>query len=226
MQFAPIVVILGTAAVMALGVRPVLARLPEPAEGDGKPLYREIGTTRFVAITSVLAALGVAVSWLSLGRAVQPLWWVLAVFGVLLAAVDARTTWLPLLLTRFAWLAMAVATMAAAALATDRWLLPRSIGGAAASGRPLPHRLVRRARGIRFRGRPVRTPDRRGHRRPFVDPAGLGSAARQPGRRPARRLSVAGAPIGQLRVRPGNVVRRIRRLRHRVAELTGACCST
>ncbi len=134
MQLTPVVVILGAAAVMILGVRPVLARLPEPAEGDGKPLYRELGTTRFVAITSALAALGVAISWLSLGREVQPLWWVLAVFGVLLAAIDARTTWLPLLLTRFAWLAMAGATLIAAALATDRWLLPRSIGGAAASG--------------------------------------------------------------------------------------------
>jgi leader peptidase (prepilin peptidase)/N-methyltransferase len=134
MQLTPVVLILGAAAVMILGVRPVLARLPEPAEGEGKPLYRELGTTRFVAITSVLAALGVAISWLSLGREVQPLWWVLAVFGVLLAAIDARTTWLPLLLTRFAWLVMAVATLVAAALATDRWLLPRSIGGAAASG--------------------------------------------------------------------------------------------
>ena len=96
MQLTPAVVILGAAAMMVFGVRPVLDRLPEPAEGDGKLLYRELGTTRFVAITSALAALGVAISWLSLGREVQPLWWVLAVFGVLLAAIDARTTWLPL----------------------------------------------------------------------------------------------------------------------------------
>ena len=92
-------------------------------EGDGKPLYRNLGTTRFVAITSALTALGVAISWLSLGRDVQPLWWVLAVFGVLLAAIDARTTWLPLLLTRIAWLAMALATLIAAALASDGWLI-------------------------------------------------------------------------------------------------------
>ena len=134
MQLTPAVLVLGAAAVMALGVRPVLTRLPEPAEGDGKPLYRELGTTRFVAITSALAALGVAISWLSLGPEVQPLWWVLAVFGVLLAAIDARTTWLPLLLTRFAWLAMAVATLTAAALAADPWLLARCAGGAVAAG--------------------------------------------------------------------------------------------
>ena len=134
MQLTPIIVMLGAAAVMVLGIRPVLARLPEPDEGDGKPLYRDLGTTRFVAITSALTALGVAISWLSLGRDVQPLWWVLAVFGVLLAAIDARTTWLPLLLTRFAWLAMALATLIAAALATDGWLLARSLGGAAAAG--------------------------------------------------------------------------------------------
>jgi leader peptidase (prepilin peptidase)/N-methyltransferase len=120
--------------VVVFGVRPLLDRLPEPVEGHGKPLYRELGTTRFIAVTSALAALGVAISWLSLDREVQPLWWVLAVFGVLLAGIDARTTWLPLTLTRFAWLAMAGATVTAAALAADWWLLLRSIGGAAAAG--------------------------------------------------------------------------------------------
>jgi leader peptidase (prepilin peptidase)/N-methyltransferase len=134
MQLTPAVVILGAAAVMAFGVRPVLERLPEPADGDGKPLYRELATTRFVAVTSALAALGVTISQLSLGREVQPLWWVLAVFGVLLAAIDARTTWLPLILTRFAWLAMALMTVSAAVLAADWWLLARSVGGAAAAG--------------------------------------------------------------------------------------------
>ena len=226
MQLTPAVVILGAAAVMAFGVRPVLDRLPEPAEGDGKPLYRELGTTRFVAITSALAALGVAISWLSLGREVQPLWWVLAVFGVLLAAIDARTTWLPLLLTRFAWLAMAVATLTAAALAADWWLLPRSIGGAAAAG-GLYLIVWFAARGgfgfgdVRFA--PLIGAATAAH---SATPAGLGAAPRQPGRWLARHLPVAGAPTGQLRVRARDAVRRLRRLRHRVAELTGACCST
>ena len=146
MQLTPIIVMLGAAAVMVLGIRPVLARLPEPDEGDGKPLYRDLGTTRFVAITSALTALGVAISWLSLGRDVQPLWWVLAVFGVLLAAIDARTTWLPLLLTRFAWLAMALATLIAAALATDAMAARQVPRGRRRRRWPLPHRLVRRAR--------------------------------------------------------------------------------
>lgn len=134
MQLTPAVLIVGAAAVMAFGVRPVLDRLPEPAEGEGKPLYRDLGSTRFIAMTSALAAVGVTISWLSLGRPVQPLWWVLALFGVLLAAIDARTTWLPLILTRFAWLAMAVATLTAAALAADWGMLLRSCGGAAAAG--------------------------------------------------------------------------------------------
>jgi hypothetical protein len=33
-----------TAAFLA---RPVLRRLPEPADGDDKPLYRELGSTPF-----------------------------------------------------------------------------------------------------------------------------------------------------------------------------------
>src|SRR5215218_7785030 len=96
-----------TGMTSALLVRPLLRRLPEPIPGGGTPSYRELGSTRFLFACGALAAIAAAVSWLSLPRYAQPMWCVLAILGVLLAAIDARTSWLPLQLTRFAWLAMA-----------------------------------------------------------------------------------------------------------------------
>jgi leader peptidase (prepilin peptidase) / N-methyltransferase len=59
---------------------------------------------------------------------------VLAIVGVLLAAIDARTSWLPLQLTRFAWLAMAGAALLAAPLGGDIWVPVRAAAGAAIAG--------------------------------------------------------------------------------------------
>ena len=70
-------------------------------------------------------------SWLSLPRYAQPMWSVLAILGVLLAAIDARTSWLPLQLTRVAWLAMAAASLLAAFLGGDPWVAVRAAAGAA-----------------------------------------------------------------------------------------------
>jgi leader peptidase (prepilin peptidase)/N-methyltransferase len=62
------------------------------------------------------------------------MWSVLAVLGVLLAAIDARTSWLPLLLTRISWLAMAVASVLAAPLGGGASVAVRSAAGAAIAG--------------------------------------------------------------------------------------------
>jgi leader peptidase (prepilin peptidase)/N-methyltransferase len=59
------------------------------------------------------------------------MWSVLAILGVLLAAIDARTSWLPLQLTRVAWLAMAAASLLAAFLGGDPWVAVRAAAGAA-----------------------------------------------------------------------------------------------
>ena len=120
--------------ITAFLVRPVLRRLPEPIPGSGKPIYRDLGTTRFVLVCGSLAGIAAAVSWLTVPRYVQPLWSLLAILGVLLAAIDARTSWLPLLLTRIAWLAMAVASVLAASLGGGVWLAARSAAGAAIAG--------------------------------------------------------------------------------------------
>jgi leader peptidase (prepilin peptidase)/N-methyltransferase len=122
------------AAVSALLVRPLLRRLPEPIPGDGKPIYRDLATTRFLLVCGVLAGIAAAISWLSLPRYAQPMWSVLAILGVLLAAIDARTGWLPLKLTRTAWLAMAVAALPAASLGGGVWVTMRGVAGAAIAG--------------------------------------------------------------------------------------------
>lgn len=126
-----LVAALATATAMALLVRPVLHRLPRAA---GAPDYRALGTTGFVLTCVALAGLAGAAAWLSQPVAAQPLWAVLAVLGVLLAAIDARTTWLPLRLTRLAWAAMAVAAGLALPLGADLALLLRAGLGALLAG--------------------------------------------------------------------------------------------
>jgi leader peptidase (prepilin peptidase) / N-methyltransferase len=123
----------GAAVVTALLVLLVLPRLPEPADGDGKPLYRDLATRRFALGCAVLAAVAAAAAWLTGPPSIQPLWWVLSVFGVLLAVIDARTTWLPLPLTRAAWLAMAAAAVVVWALAGGPTVV-RAAAGAALAG--------------------------------------------------------------------------------------------
>ena len=127
-------VALAVAVTTALLVRPVLRRLPEPAEADGKPMYRDLGSTRFLVICGALAGLAAAVGWLSLPGYAQPMWSVLAILGVLLAAIDARTSWLPLRLTRMAWVAMSVAAVLAASLGGGVWVAVRAVAGAAIAG--------------------------------------------------------------------------------------------
>lgn len=123
----------GAALVTALLVLLVLPRLPEPADGDGKPLYRDLVTPVFAVGCAALAGLAAAVAWLSGPLQIQPLWWVLSVLGVLLAVIDARTTWLPLPLTHAAWLAMTVAAVVVWVLAGGSTVL-RTVGGAALAG--------------------------------------------------------------------------------------------
>jgi len=124
----------GSAAVVtALLVLHVLPRLPEPADGDGKPFYRDLATPVFAVGCAALAGLAATVAWLSGPLQIQPLWWVLSVLGVLLAVIDARTTWLPLPLTHAAWLTMAVAAVLVWALAGGSTVL-RTAAGAALAG--------------------------------------------------------------------------------------------
>jgi leader peptidase (prepilin peptidase) / N-methyltransferase len=131
---AAAVIALVAGAISALLVRPVLTRLPEPANGGGKIRYRDLGSTRFLIGCSVPAVLATAISWLSLPHYAQPMWLVLAILGVLLAAIDARTSWMPLRLTQIAWLAMAAAGLIATLLSGAVGLAGRAVAGAAIAG--------------------------------------------------------------------------------------------
>ena len=72
--------------------------------------------------------MAVAIPALALPVSVLPAWLVLATLGLLLAAIDAATTWLPLPLTRVAWAAVAAATGLGALL--GGWAqLVRGLGG-------------------------------------------------------------------------------------------------
>src|SRR5687768_4073006 len=122
------------ATTTGLLVRPLLRLLPRPVPGDGRPIYRDLGSTRFLLVCGGLAGIAAAISWLSLPRYAQPMWSVLAILGVLLAAIDARTGWLPLKLTRTAWVAMAVAALLAVLLGGGFWVAMRAVAGAAIAG--------------------------------------------------------------------------------------------
>ena len=140
------------ATVTGLLVRPLLRLLPEPIPGDGRPIYRDLGSIDFVLVCGGLAGIAAAVGWLALPRYAQPMWSVLAILGMLLAAIDARTSWLPLRLTRMAWLAMALAALLAAPLGGGLWVPVRSAAGAAiAGGLYLPVWLISRG-GFGFGG--------------------------------------------------------------------------
>lgn len=104
-----ILTLLAACALTGVASGPVLRALSEPVPdlADGKPPYASLATVRFasgVAVSGLVAGLVIAVrlpvtSW--------PVWVPLATVGVLLAAIDARTTWLPLSLTRVLWLGTA-----------------------------------------------------------------------------------------------------------------------
>lgn len=100
-------VAIGVAAVIgvatAAATRPILRWLTRTRHLNDEPPYAALGTRAFVAGCGGAAGTAAGVSGLLLPLALQPAWWVLATAGVVLAAVDARTTWLPWRLTRLAW---------------------------------------------------------------------------------------------------------------------------
>lgn len=127
-----------TGLTSAAVVRPLLAWLPEPEEqpADGpKVTYASLAHPTFVLACALGSAVAAAIAWTTLPAAVQPLWSVLSVGGVLLAAIDAATTWLPLRLVRVVWAAMTVAALVGASLAGS-WsmLLRTALGGGLAGG--------------------------------------------------------------------------------------------
>lgn len=136
----------------ALVCGPVLRSLPEPpeAEAAGKIPYRRLAGPPFaLAVWGLSSAAGVVVG-VRVGAPAAALWLVLSSVGVILVAVDAVTTWLPLPLTQALWAATAGAYLlsmpwlgvagsircAAGAVLTGvfYWLVWRLTGGAIGFG--------------------------------------------------------------------------------------------
>jgi leader peptidase (prepilin peptidase)/N-methyltransferase len=124
-------VLASTATAVAAG--PVLRSLPEPARAN-KPPYRALATTRFALVAGVLVAFSAVMSWYAVPTAALPAWLVIGTCGVLLAMIDARTTWLPLKLIHASWLLMAGAVGLGWLLGGGWPLVARAAGGAAVAG--------------------------------------------------------------------------------------------
>ena len=123
-----------TGLVTATAAGPVLRALPEPADVPDKITYRSLVTPGFLVLCGGLAAAAAAISWQSAPVTAQPLWTVLSTVGILLALIDARTTWLPLRLTHIAWLLMTLGALAALLLGGGWALLLRCGVGAGTAG--------------------------------------------------------------------------------------------
>ena len=130
-----------TSGLVALGVglatlvmtRPMLRWLREPADAPDKPLYRDLGSVGFLTVCATASAAAALIAWWALPRPIQPMWWVLSSVGVVLAAIDARTTWLPLPLTQLCWGLMVLGALAGPLWGgTWRMVLYAGVGAAAA----------------------------------------------------------------------------------------------
>jgi leader peptidase (prepilin peptidase)/N-methyltransferase len=121
-----------------VGTAPLLRRLPEPHAddpgADRKIRYDRLATPRFVLGVTAVATAAALVGWASMPPRLQPLWMVLATVGVLLAAIDAVTTWLPRRLTYLGWLAMLAAAGLSAALGAGADELLRGVLGGLVAG--------------------------------------------------------------------------------------------
>lgn len=153
----PLTALVGCAALIGLltgALTPaILRRLPEPVEQTGdeatdgdrtpgsdspdsrdvKVPYVDLANPRFAVSVGAVVAGAVAVAGWSVPASTWPCWLVLATVGVLLAGIDARTTWLPLPLTRVGWAAMALALMVGAGLGGGSQLA-RGLGGFVLAG--------------------------------------------------------------------------------------------
>lgn len=133
-----------TGLVVAVSVRPILLRLPEPLSLEPespepespatKTPYRDLASPSFVVVCVATAAAAQVLTLFTLPANVQPIWTVLATVGVLLAAIDASTTWLPRRLMQAGWALMSVAVGLSAVLGATGVGVLRTLAGAAIAG--------------------------------------------------------------------------------------------
>lgn len=101
---------------------------PEPADAEVKVRYATLATWPFAVTVGGIAAATTALAGTLVPPSVLPVWVALSTLGVLLAAIDAKTTWLPLPLTRAAWFTTIVTLLLGGLLGNWSAAL-RGIGG-------------------------------------------------------------------------------------------------
>lgn len=113
----------------------ILARLPEPDEPDGKPPYATLITPR-VRWTLLVTSVGLQAACVAAPVPVRLGFIVWGSSVLVLVAVDALTTWLPLALTRLCALELAAGLACGLLLSPDppMTLLGAIVGAAAARG--------------------------------------------------------------------------------------------
>ena len=119
---------------LAAATPAILRRLPEPENAEDKLPYSRLATPGFAAavgVTSLLAGLVVvlttpAAHWIG--------WLALSHVGVLSAAVDLRTTYLPRSLSHLSWALAGAGAVVAAVAAADAGLAGRAAVAALALG--------------------------------------------------------------------------------------------
>jgi leader peptidase (prepilin peptidase)/N-methyltransferase len=112
----------------------VLPRLAEPATDEKKRPYADLATHQLALVVAACAAAGAGLAWLQLPIAQQPVWMVLSTVGVVLAALDGLTTWIPAAVTRWAWLAMAAAAPLMTLLGASWADVGRTVAGGLVAG--------------------------------------------------------------------------------------------
>lgn len=132
--------IAATGLLVGLGGRALLHQLPEPtppADADEetradyltKISYRSLASVRFAVFTGVLAAAATAVAVYTQPATYWAVWLAFGTTALLLAAIDARTTWLPAPVMRLAWVVTTAAVVAGLVLDSDRIPMAVTIGG-------------------------------------------------------------------------------------------------
>ena len=110
-----------TGAATALLTGPLLRWCPEPDDPTDKPLtYKALATPRFRAGCGLIATAAALLTWTLAPVHQQPLWTVLSILGVLIAAVDGALTWIPARLTHLAW-AAGLTAVALTGLISRHW---------------------------------------------------------------------------------------------------------
>lgn len=117
----------------------IVAKHPEPAadepDAEHKPRYAElVRPASVVAVLLVTLLCCLPILWLPVEQ--RPVWLVWASAGLVLVAVDARTTWLPIRASNFTAVCLSGAVVLAAVIHPERGveLVARALAGAVIAG--------------------------------------------------------------------------------------------